>query len=49
MVIGSEQKGNLLIQYLWELGTDCIIYMQVVNMSMAFYVENMPENIHDMA
>ena len=40
--VDLEQKGDLLIQDLWEQGNDCILDMRVVSTDVASYVTNMP-------
>ena len=36
--IYSDQKGDLLIRYIWSQGNDFILDMQVVNMDVVSYV-----------
>ena len=38
MAIGLEQKGGLMIRYLWGQGTDCILNVRVVNKDMSYYL-----------
>ena len=39
MTAVSEQKGDLLIRYLWSKGMDYILSMRVVNIDAASYVQ----------
>ena len=39
----TDQKGDLLIQYLWQQGTDSIHKMRVVNTNNLLYVRKLPE------
>ena len=38
-----EQRGELLIQDLWEKGMDCILYIVVVNTDATSHIQKTPE------
>ena len=45
MAVDPEQKGDLLIRYLWEQGTNWIFYMRVVNMDVESCVTKTTDKI----
>ena len=42
-VVDYKQKGRIIIRYLWEKGTDCMLDMRVVNTYSKSYQMRPPE------
>ena len=45
MVVDSENKGDLLIRYLWERSTYFILDVRVLNTDVVSYMNKTPEKI----